>query len=43
MSAAFQAIINGVHAAARCTGWGFPQRELRPRDRRQALAVRQDA
>ncbi|MFG2191315.1 hypothetical protein [Streptomyces sp. NPDC048639] len=41
MSAAFMAIINGVHAAAWHTGWS-PLQTTRPRGRRQALA-RQDA
>ncbi|QPP08717.1 hypothetical protein G4Z16_22525 [Streptomyces bathyalis] len=55
MSAAMQAIINGVRAAAlgalpmpagpwSSTGWGrFPQLVIRPRGRRPALAIRQDA
>ncbi|MGH3312278.1 MAG: hypothetical protein ACRDP3_17120 [Streptomyces sp.] len=43
MSAAFQAIINGARANARGAGWACPQLVIRPRDRRPALAVRQDA
>jgi hypothetical protein len=42
MSAATQAIINGVLAGARGTRWGSPQLVARPRNRRQALAIRQD-
>ncbi|WP_277349007.1 hypothetical protein [Streptomyces sp. HNM0575] len=42
MSAAFQAIINGVRAEARLSCWS-PQLVVRPRARRQALALRQDA
>lgn len=42
MSAAFQAIIDGVRADARHTGW-CAQLTRRPRARRQALALRQDA
>jgi hypothetical protein len=45
MSAAIQAIINGVCAAATWanTGWGCPQLVIRPRGRRPALAIRQVA
>ncbi|HWM40765.1 MAG TPA: hypothetical protein VNS49_27040 [Streptomyces sp.] len=54
MSAAFQAIINGVRADVLGasptpmglwghTRWAFAQLGIRPRDRRPALAIRQDA
>ncbi|WP_275521363.1 hypothetical protein [Streptomyces abyssalis] len=43
MSAATQAIINGAHADACGTGWAWAQLVVRPRARRQALAIRQDA
>ncbi|RAJ69795.1 hypothetical protein K378_00951 [Streptomyces sp. Amel2xB2] len=39
MSVTIQAIINGVRADARGTGWDSPQLVVRPRGRGKALAL----